>query len=340
MTTVVIQPAYGNPIGVRNARKTLHIDVPFGDERHAAVLSPDDLRRLSQMHLGGKARFWGATRVHDLKMERVSTGDVVLFAGQKKIRAVGEVGLTFRNPTFADLLWDPDPANGSWHNLYSLMSFEFTDIPYQEVHDLPGLARGNLFRSLGILDPVDSDTVIDGLSITTLTARREADKREIAAAEALARRSREVEPEGVHTTETYYEPRPGGILVHRTEAVLLEDYRSTLEGELKRVRTPVGVTDLQVRTDEGYEIVEAKSDHGPEKVRQAVAQLLHYVPYCPRPVTRLTALFPARPSDLDLAYLHRLGMDCVHLGEPGYRRLPAPGHRRQAMQSAWVHTED
>jgi hypothetical protein len=36
MTTVVIQPAYGNPIRRRNAKKTLHIDVPFGDERHAA----------------------------------------------------------------------------------------------------------------------------------------------------------------------------------------------------------------------------------------------------------------------------------------------------------------
>ncbi|PPK68586.1 hypothetical protein V5P93_004306 [Actinokineospora auranticolor] len=73
-----------------------------------------------------------------------------------------------------------------------------------------------------------------------------------------------------------------------------------------------------------------------DKVRQAVAQLLDHAVYSPRPVTRLTALFPERPTPVDLGYLHRLGIDCLFLSDSGtFDRLPAPPARRAHMLQVW-----
>jgi hypothetical protein len=56
-------------------------------------------------------------------MQKLAAGDVVLFTGQSAVRAVGEIGVLFQNPGFADLLWSPDEQNGSYLNVYSLRSF-------------------------------------------------------------------------------------------------------------------------------------------------------------------------------------------------------------------------
>jgi hypothetical protein len=84
------------------------------------VISPPDLQRLTDLHPTGRARCWGAVGIHDRDYAKMSTGDVVLFTGDNKVRAIGEVGVILRNEAFADRMWNPDPKNGSWLNIYSL----------------------------------------------------------------------------------------------------------------------------------------------------------------------------------------------------------------------------
>jgi len=58
-------------------------------------------------------------------------------------------------------------------------------------------------------------------------------------------------------------------------------------------------------------------------VRQALAQLLDYRRFSPKPVARLSALFPERPPDPSIELLHDYGIDCVHLeGDGIFSRLP------------------
>ncbi|MFE9629380.1 hypothetical protein [Streptomyces sp. NPDC006527] len=104
----------------------------------------------------------------------------------------------------------------------------------------------------------------------------------------------------------------------------------------KRLRTPAGITDVHVDLPDGSEVVEAKRGHSRRFVREALAQLLDYAPHTPEPAVRLSALFPARPADHDLALLHRYGVDCVYRTHPmTFERAPAPQQTRASMMLLW-----
>jgi hypothetical protein len=337
MTRVVIQPSFGNPDAWRHWADTLDKEVPFADSSYASALAGSDLSALVEMHPAGRARFWGATGNHDDRMAALQTGDIVLFTGKKLVRAIGEVGYSFRSPGFADRLWDPHAERGSYRNVYSLRSFQPTVIPYEEVWALPGFNAGDNFMGLRFVDSEKSTTLIEGLGIRTATSI----EAEIALDERVARSiaaAALIPVEAVNVEHTSYERSGGTTLVHRAEALLVRAYRATLGEELEvaRVRTPSGITDLYVKGAGHVEIVEAKrsADHG--HVRDAVGQLLDYVVHSPEPVTRLAALLPERPTSEDVALLHRYGIDCVHLNEDGeFDRVAASESQRAAMLNIW-----
>src|SRR5688500_4285336 len=116
----------------------------------------------------------GATTSHDARMATVQTGNIVLFTGQKLVRGVGEVGYRFRNAGFADTLWNPHVERGSYRNVHSLLDFQATSIPYDEIWDLPGFNVGDNFMGLRFLDTDNSATILAGLRIHTARQRRNA----------------------------------------------------------------------------------------------------------------------------------------------------------------------
>lgn len=169
MVHVVIQPSYGLPRFRRNWARTLDQPVSFREDVRGPALTADQRAELDLLHPDGSARFWGATAVHDRRMERLATGDVVLLTGRKKVMAVGEVGLAFRNPAFARALWSPDPGTCPWDNVYSLLNLAHTEIPYEAVWALDGFRAGDNFMGLRLLDAAKGATVLSGLGITTTT---------------------------------------------------------------------------------------------------------------------------------------------------------------------------
>ncbi len=171
MTQVVIQPSFGPAAFRRHWADTIDRSVPFG--AFADVLTAAELAALSDLHTSGAAHFWGATAKHDARMDRLSTGDVVLLTGQKQVLAVGEVGYAFRNPDFARAIWRPDPGACNWDNVYSLRGLVRARIPYQAVWALQGFNAGDNFMGLRLLTPTRADSVLAGLGITTATAGSE-----------------------------------------------------------------------------------------------------------------------------------------------------------------------
>ncbi len=151
---VFIQPSYGTPEARRYGAATLDQPVPFTDA------SPGDVERLTALHPDGRARFWGATEKHDKRMATVRTGDVVLLTGGKQVRAVAEVGHSFRDPAFARRLWRPAPGKCVWSNVYSLRRYRVLDVPYEAIWALPGFTPGDNFMGLRFLDPVKSVAVL------------------------------------------------------------------------------------------------------------------------------------------------------------------------------------
>lgn len=338
MAQVIIQPSYASPAARRNWENTLAKEIAFTSGDQATALTQPQHAALDAMHPSGTARFWGVTSNHDGRIETLQTGDVVLFTGRNMVRGVGEVGCSFRNAVFADSLWHPHQERGSYHNVYSLLSFEVTEIPYEEIWDLPGFNPGDNFMGLRFLDDEKGSTLIKGLTIETITAAHETRIQERALAAALAAGTQLVDVEAVNTTYTSYERAAATTLVRRAEALLVRRYRQTLPvaSEVGRIRTPAGITDLYIAGPDGVEIVEAKRSPEHAFIRQALGQLLDYAVHSPQPVSRLTALFPAAPSDTDVELLHRYGIDCVHQRAHGhFIRQPANQARRENMMRVW-----
>ncbi|MFI6106046.1 hypothetical protein [Streptomyces sp. NPDC051310] len=338
MPLVAIQPSYGNPIARRHWADTLDREVPFTTGQYATALSGQQLDALRELHPSGAARFWGATAVQDKNMARLRTGDVVLFTGKNLVRGIGEVGVTFRNSAFADTMWTPDRFKGSWCNVYSLLSFRHTEIPYSEIWDLPSFNPGDNFMGLRVLEGDKADEILEGLGIGTVTETARKLARDTQVAKAIASGTLVVPVEGVHTSNTAYRRDDREIQVRRAEALLVSEYKATLRGvEIKRLRTPSGITDLHVTGPDGTEVIEAKSsaDHG--YVRAALAQLLDYAPHSPQPADRLSALFPVRPAVREVSLLHRYGIDCLYRAAPHvFERLGAPDGARAHMRAVWA----
>ncbi|WP_370963374.1 hypothetical protein [Amycolatopsis sp. cg9] len=154
MAQVFIQPSYGTPEARRYGAATLDHPVPF------RTAPPEALARLRALHPDGSARFWGATEKHDKRMATVRTGDVVLLTGGKHVRAVAEVGHSFRDPAFARRLWRPEPGKCVWSNVYSLRHYRPAAVPYEEIWALPGFTVGDNFMGLRFLDPAKSAAVL------------------------------------------------------------------------------------------------------------------------------------------------------------------------------------
>jgi hypothetical protein len=338
MPQVVIQPSYGNPDAWRHWEDTLDKPVDFMTPERRPALSAEERSDLERLHPSGLARFWGATGNHDAKMSQLGTGDVILFTGGKLVRAVGEVGYSFRNAIFADTLWKPHQGRGSYRNVYSLLSFQPTEIPYKEIWELPGFNVGDNFMGLRFVDDVKGANLIEGLRIETSTSALDAYRTESHVAVVLGG-AQTIALEAIHTPSTTYERTAGTTLVHRAEALLVDNFRATLDSRLQvcRTRSAAGITDLYIVDHGQAEIVEAKRDAGQVYVRQALAQLLDYAAHSPDPVTRLTALFPTEPVTGGVGLLHRYGCDCVFRNSDGsFTRLPAPRSAFEHMAKRWT----
>ncbi|WP_330303809.1 MULTISPECIES: hypothetical protein [unclassified Streptomyces] len=339
---VLISPSYGSTQTRRHWADTVDRQVDFTVPRHDGLLAADHRAQLQNLHPEGRARFWGATPAHDGKFSDVATGDVVLFTGGNRVRAIGEVGAIFRNREFADLLWPPQADGPSWHTVYSLLDLVPADIPYAELNAAIGYKPAHNFPGQMVLRGDKASAVLEDFMITpgtewpappSATALRQSDDRardvvRIAAMEEL------------RTRRTGYQQTRRLIVVDRREAELVREYRRYLGARgqtATRFYCPSGISDMYLENAGQAEIVEAKSSPAHRHVRQALAQLLDYAPHSPVPARCLTALFPEPPEREDVQLLHRYGIDCVHRENPGaFRRQPASGERRALMRGVWA----
>ncbi|MEU7529799.1 hypothetical protein AB0A74_29010 [Saccharothrix sp. NPDC042600] len=336
MTRLLIQPV-ANTEAERNRHKTLHKDVPFSESRFRSKLADGELAVLERLHPDGRARFWGTRPFLDKAMRQVELGDVALFAWDKHIRAIGEVGASFRNQAFADELWREPGDADSFVNVYSLITLdEEVEIPYQDLADVSDGRLSGPFQSGRVVrDEVLVRQVLEGLGRRAAEVAEAGDKY----VESRLEQGLVVELENFLTSEVTYGRTARDVTVHRTESLLMTEYvQAHPDLEFRRLRSAAGISDMYVLRPEGAEIIEAKGGFTRERVRQAVAQLLHYAPHCPKDVevVRLTALFPARPDNDGVKFLHDLGIDCVYRSAPGrFERLEAPAARRMHMKPVW-----
>ncbi len=197
------------------------------------------------------------------------------------------------------------------------------------------------FIGLRIIRDERKDRVLNSLGITT-TAE---DELEIRAAEATATtlvkalgQDRILPTERSPVSATTFTTTARDVTLRRTESLLVQAYLASLSSgaTARRISCRTGLTDLYVTQDGHADLIEAKSSNAHPYVRQALGQILDYAHNVTKPVTTLSTLFPARPSDDDLQLLHRYGVDCIFRSTAGaFVREVVPEERR----AVWSRTE-
>jgi hypothetical protein len=236
----------------------------------------------------------------------------------------------------------PEPGEDSWRNVYSVLDFRrVSDLLYRDIQLPLGYSPGYMFYQTHITTIEQAAALFSSLNLAADEADdpSEEDRRaDEALARALATDSAVVDAEASNTDSTQYERQPGTVIVRRQESRFVARYRQTLpDAQAKRLRLAVGWTDLYVI--DTADLIEAKRSARHRYVRDALGQLLDYAAHCTQPLNRLTALFPAKPTDRDIRLLHAYGIDCLYWkGGDDFPRLEAPTEARDRIRAAWGQT--
>jgi hypothetical protein len=334
---VLLAPSYGNPKTVKRYRDTIEGSIDFTQPRYAELLTPEQLTDLQALHPSGSAHFWGAIATHNKTMDSLRTGDVVVFTGGKKVRAAGEIGHLFRNEPFADLMWDQYAEAKSFVNVYTVRNVQEIDRPYEDLWSLEGFNHGDNIMGQRLIADGRAERILSAFGIGTSWAEESLSAQLEAVRRSLEGGSRVVEVEHAHVDVVRHRVTEREAEYERVESLLVRDFQARHPAHrYTSFVTPSGKrADLYRAEGDRVEVIEAKSLATHEMVRQAAAQLLDYAVDSPKPVTVLTALFPAEPSHDSIAYLNRLGIDCVFRTEEGFPRKPASEVRRRYMLPVW-----
>lgn len=333
MVSVLIQPSFGDTAAQKHWAATLDLEVDFRIPERYQLLGADERAALDAVHPTGKARFWGGVGSNDKVFDKLKPGDIVLFTGKLLIRAIGEVGTSFRNEPFSLTLWDPNPERGAWRNVYSLLSFQETEIPYATLQMALDTSTGDNFQRTRFIGDHRADVVLAALQIDAQARVAEDVEDAENVLNALGDKTKKESRGPVEraiTSVTTYSRSARDVIVRRAESALVDAYTGQLPSNHRVARRLVasGVVDIDVKSPQHSEIIEAKSSSRHRKVREALGQILDYAHSVIEPVDRIATLFPTKPAAQDIALLHHYGIDVIYLNAfDAFERSDAPVDR-------------
>lgn len=170
---VVLQPA-GNKGGREHFVDTIEKPVEFQDFQ--SLIDPKLFGLLHQAHPSGKAAIWGVVAGKSPgnvnKWNRISEGDLVLFAADKRIHSYGLVSLKFNSRNFAEKLWGQNEENQTWEYMYTLTDVKQIEISYEEFNNVVGYKENNVIQGFTVMDEDKSGKFLDYLGKTDLTVKQ------------------------------------------------------------------------------------------------------------------------------------------------------------------------
>lgn len=162
MSLVILQPA-GNQGGREHYVDTIEKLVKIDD--YQSYVDPRVFRALKEAHPSGEAGMWGVVSgkgdVNKHKWDRISIGDLVLFAADKKIKSSGIISQKFTSERLANLLWGKNSDGETWKFMYSLDEIKSLNISYEEFNDVVGYKSNNIIQGFTVLDEAKSSAFLD-----------------------------------------------------------------------------------------------------------------------------------------------------------------------------------
>ena len=180
---VILQPA-GSKEAQEHYEATIARAVEF--QKYKSVIESSLYETLITSHPTGEASVWGVVPGKPpnrsksdyllpgniLKWERISPGDLVLFAANKKIFSYGIVALKFNSKSFSKALWGQTGDSETWEYMYTLTDVKKIDLSYEEFNESVGYKSNNVIQGFTVMDEVKSEKFLDYLATTDLTVRR------------------------------------------------------------------------------------------------------------------------------------------------------------------------
>lgn len=169
MSLVLLQPT-ANSEGTAHYRQTIEMPVLATEWR--PLVTPEVAERLQSSFPGGSVPFWGVTEGdkgrNRTKWQRISPGDLVLFARDGAYFASGIVALPFENEALAERIWKRNADGETWKLMYAVDEVRDVLIPYTELNPVMGYEGAYVPQGFNVLDAVKSARVIDYLNAGSL----------------------------------------------------------------------------------------------------------------------------------------------------------------------------
>lgn len=166
MSLVILQPA-GNQGGREHYVDTVENLVKISDCK--PFLTPEVQQLLESAHPNGLAGMWGVVPgkkdINVGKWNRISVGDVVLFAADKKIKSSAVVASKFTSESLARHLWVENSQGQTWKYMYSLDEIRLLDIPYEKFNSIVGYKTNNVIQGFTVMDKERSSLFLDHFAL-------------------------------------------------------------------------------------------------------------------------------------------------------------------------------
>jgi len=166
MSRVILQPA-GNQGGREHYVNTVESLVKIIDCE--PYFGPSEFQRLQDSNPTGEAGMWGVVagkgEVNVSKWKKISVGDLVLFAADKKIHSSGVVSQKFISENLAKHLWGLNSDGVAWKYMYSLDEIKTLNISYEEFNRIVGYKSNNIIQGFTVMDEEKSSAFLDHFAL-------------------------------------------------------------------------------------------------------------------------------------------------------------------------------
>jgi hypothetical protein len=166
MSLVILQPA-GNQGGREHYVDTIEKLVKIEECKPYVPLQI--FENLAAANPTGEAGMWGVVsgknNVNVNKWAKISVGDLVLFAANKKIHSSGIVSYKFNSINLAEHLWGLNQDGYTWEYMYSLDEIKSLNITYEEFNEIVGYKTNNIIQGFTVLDREKSSAFFDHFAL-------------------------------------------------------------------------------------------------------------------------------------------------------------------------------
>lgn len=168
MTKIILQPCR-DPLAYEHFQETVLKEVRLSRIRH--FLTAEEQDKLARIYPGGSCRVWGVEpktkEINVGKWARITPGDIVFFAKDRRIFHSGTVTLTVRNKEAAYELWKDSGGNppSTWECMYFLTATNSMEISVEEFNAIKGNKLNANIQGFNVLYEDVSQFILEQLGI-------------------------------------------------------------------------------------------------------------------------------------------------------------------------------